>query len=95
MKELLDYLRELIGKGKKFLILGHPHADPDAAGSAIALGKILESCGSEVQVGVPSNLDGLTKSVLESIGLDIQIDPPLDTDVMVVLDTSKIGRSVV
>lgn len=92
MQELAEYFREVGGKGKRVLILGHPHPDPDAVGSMIALGDILDSLGAEVVLGVPSNFSRLSRSVLDLVDQEIETDPVLEADLVVVLDTSGWGH---
>ncbi len=92
MKELAEHLSDIAKSGKSVLIIGHPHSDPDAVSSSIGLGRILESKGSEVEVGVPSNLSKLSKAVLEDVGEEVTVDPDLGADVVIVLDTSSIDQ---
>lgn len=92
MKELAKYLSDISKSGKKILILGHPHSDPDAVSSSLGLEKILESKGAEVEAGIPSNLSKLSRAVLERVGEEITVDPPVDADVVVVLDTSSMDQ---
>lgn len=93
MKDLVKKFEEAGAGGRKVLLLGHPHADPDAIGAAVGLGKILESLGAEVVVGTPLNLSKLAKSVLEYLGMkDIIVDPPLDADLVIVLDSSGLSQ---
>ncbi len=89
---LIEHFAELGEEEKKILILGHPHADPDAVGSALALGEILDFLGAEVITGVPKNLSKLSNSVLDSLDENISIDPVVDSDVVIVLDTSSLGQ---
>ncbi len=92
MNDLANYFSELGEEEVSVLILGHPHADPDAVGSVIVLGRILDSIGVEVRTGVPSNVSRLTKSVLDSLDEEIEVDPEPEADVVVVLDTSSLGQ---
>lgn len=92
MKELAQYISELGKKEKKVLVLGHPHADPDAVGSSIGLGEILDFYGAGVEVGIPLNVGKLSKNVLETVGFSIKVDPPVDADTVIVLDTSGIDQ---
>ncbi len=93
MKELARYFQEFGSRDGTALVLGHPHADPDAVGSMLGLQEILESLGVEVTVGVPSNLSKLAKSVLELIDADdVRIDPPVNSDIAIVVDTSSLDQ---
>lgn len=92
MKELAQYFIDLGEERRRALVLSHPHADPDAVGSVIALGEMLESFGVEVTTGIPSNPSRLSKSVLDSVGEEITVDPPVEADFVVVLDTSSLEQ---
>ncbi len=89
-KELVERLSRLVDSENDVLILGHPHADPDAVSSVMALGKMLDSYGADVSTGIPKNLNDLSNSILDSLDEDIDIDPSLDADVVIVLDTSDL-----
>ncbi len=90
--DLIRYFSELGEEEKRVLILGHPHADPDAVGSVKALGEILESLGVRTVTGIPQNLSKLSNSVLDSLDEDISIDPVVDSDVVIILDTSSLDQ---
>ncbi|KXA95902.1 hypothetical protein AKJ65_00180 [candidate division MSBL1 archaeon SCGC-AAA259E19] len=92
MKELAVYLEKLGEKNPSVLILSHPHADPDAVGSVLGLGEILESLGAEAIKGVPSNLSKLSESVMSSLNEELPIDPSLEADFVMILDTSSLGQ---
>ena len=92
MRELARRFQELGNEGKSVLIIGHPHADPDAIGSIIGLKEMLVSLGAKVTIGIPSNLSELAKNVLKLIETDIETDPPINSDVAVVVDTSSLDQ---
>ncbi len=92
MKDLAEYFTELGKKEKQALVLGHPHADPDAVGSVMVLEEILETLGMKVIAGIPSNLSRLSKSVLESVDREITVDPQAKADLVIILDTSSLGQ---
>jgi len=89
-EELVERLSELGDSGEEVLILGHPHADPDALSSVKALGNVLDFLGADVSLGIPNNLNELSNSVLESLDEEITIDPSLEGSVVIVLDTSDL-----
>ncbi len=92
MKKLAQHFKELQVDKLKFLVLGHPHADPDAVGSIIGIAELLKSLGGTVKTGVPKTLSNVAKSVLESLEIDIEIDPDIDADVAIILDTSTLEQ---
>lgn len=92
MRELAKYFKRLGKEEKRVLVLGHPHADPDAVGSVLGLAGMLDSLGLDVCPGVVSGLDKLSHSVVELVDKEVMIDPPIDVDIAVVLDTSDIGQ---
>lgn len=89
-KRLVERLSRLVDSEKEVLILGHPHADPDAVSSVMALGNMLGSFDVDVSTGIPKNLNDLSNSVLDSLDEGIDIDPSLEADVVIVLDTSDL-----
>lgn len=91
-KSLTEHFSKLGEGEKKVLILGHPHADPDAVSSVMALGEMLEFLGAKVITGVPKNLSKLSNSVLDSLDENLTIDPSVDADTVIVLDTSSLDQ---
>lgn len=92
MKELANYFKKLGDEKRKIFISGHPHADPDAVGSVIALKEILKSLGAEVTAGIPSDISKLSKSVLKSVDESIEVDAPIEAEIVIVLDTSSLEQ---
>lgn len=92
MSDIAQHIVKLGREKKRVLVLGHPHADPDAVSSVIALGEILESQGAKITTGIPKNLSKLGKNVLEKIGIEITINPPVDADSIIILDTSSLEQ---
>lgn len=92
MNELLRELIDLGEREERVLLLGHPHADPDAVGSVIALKELLESLGAKAECGVPGNLSRLSKSVLGKMGIGIDTNPPVNADYVIILDTSSLDQ---
>lgn len=92
MKRLARYLGRAARERRRFLVIAHPHADPDAVGCVIALGDALKKLGAPVRMGVPGGLSRLSKSVLDAIRRKIEIDPPTDVDIVVLVDTSSLDQ---
>ncbi|MBS3815313.1 MAG: DHH family phosphoesterase [Hadesarchaea archaeon] len=92
MKELESFLSDNSGKGKRVLIIGHPHADPDAVGSVKALEEILEKLDFRVDAGVPKGLDRLASEVLSSFNSEINLNPPVKAEITIVVDTSSLDQ---
>ncbi len=93
MKRLARYLMKAARERRRFLVIAHPHADPDAVGCLIALGDALKKLGAPVRMGVPGGLNRLSKSVLNTIRRKIEIDPsPADVDIVVLVDTSSLDQ---
>ncbi|KXB03750.1 hypothetical protein AKJ45_00675 [candidate division MSBL1 archaeon SCGC-AAA261F19] len=92
MRRLAKYLVGASKNSRLILVIGHPHADPDTIGCVVALSEALEQLGAEVQSGVPGNLSKLAKSVLSSVGREIVVDPPVDADLVIIVDTSTLGQ---
>lgn len=92
MKELIKVFERFGEEGRSVLVLGHPHADPDAIGSMLGLKELLEHLGAEVSVGVPSNISELAQNVLKMLGENVQIDPVVSSDAAVVVDTSSLDQ---
>lgn len=92
MKKLAKFLTKSAKDGKRILVIGHPHADPDAVGSIIALREILEKLEFKVDSGVPKGIDRLARGVLASLDGKITVDPPIDADIAMVVDTSSLDQ---
>ena len=92
MDDLAKYLKNASRSGKRILVTGHPHADPDAIGCILALEDALKQLGARVSIGVPASLSQLSKSVLSSIHRKVGIDPKLDVDAVVLVDTSSLDQ---
>jgi nanoRNase/pAp phosphatase (c-di-AMP/oligoRNAs hydrolase) len=92
MKEIVQFLTGAITEGKRILVLCHPNADPDAIGSVLALADALEQLDARVRAGACGGVSRLSKNVLEAIKREIDTRPSLDTDVVVLVDTSSLGQ---
>ncbi len=92
MKEIVNFLVEASKRGQQILVLCHHNADPDAVGSSLALADALKQLGAKAQAGVSENIGLAAKSVLETMGQKIIIDPPLDANIVVLVDTSSLDH---
>ncbi|MDI6819296.1 MAG: DHH family phosphoesterase [Candidatus Hodarchaeaceae archaeon] len=90
MKEIAGFLADASRRGQRILVLCHHNADPDAVGSSLALVDALNQLGARARAGVSESIGRVARSVLDAIGLDIPIDPPLDADIIVLVDTSSL-----
>ena len=90
MKELANFLTGAAKGGQCILVLCHHNADPDAAASAIVLADVLKHLGAQTTAGVSENLGLLSQSLLKAFGQKIAINPPLDADLVVLVDTSSL-----
>lgn len=92
MKELAEHLYTLGEEGQSVLISAHPHADPDAVGSVLALANLLEYFGADVRTGIPDNISKVARNVLDYFDRKINVDPDIETDCVIILDTSSLGQ---
>ncbi len=90
MKEIAGFLAEACKRGQRIIVLCHHNADPDAVGSSLALADALKQLGAKAHAGVSENISLAAKSVLEAAGRGIAINPPLDADIVVLVDTSSL-----
>ncbi|MFP4005458.1 MAG: DHH family phosphoesterase [Candidatus Hadarchaeia archaeon] len=92
MSELTELLKRKGEKGRNILVTAHPHADPDAVGSVLALADLLEYLGAEVAVGIPQGLSKVTRNVLDYLDMEITLDPEVEAECVIILDTSSLGQ---
>lgn len=92
MRELAKFFKDSAEDGKQVLVIGHPHADPDAVGSLVALREILENLGLKIDSGIPEGMDRLAKEVLSSLGEEVALNPSADADIAIVVDTSSLDQ---
>jgi nanoRNase/pAp phosphatase (c-di-AMP/oligoRNAs hydrolase) len=90
MKELANFLAESAKRRQQILVLCHHNADPDAVASVIVLAETLKRLGGRGQAGVSENLGLLSQSLLRALGREIVINPPLNADLIVLVDTSSL-----
>jgi len=90
MKELANFLAEAARRGQRILVLCHHNADPDAAASAIVLAEALKHLGAQAQAGVSEDISLTSQNVLKTFRREMMINPPLDVDLVVLVDTSSL-----
>ncbi len=90
MKELANFLAEAARRGQRILVLCHHNADPDAATSAIVLAEVLKNLGAQAQAGGSEDISLISQNVLKTFGRELMINPPLDVDLVVLVDTSSL-----
>jgi phosphoesterase RecJ-like protein len=89
MKEIAKFLADASKEGQRILVLCHHNADPDGIGSSIALADALRKLGAEAQAGVSEGISKVSVKILKVSGREIAVNPPLDTDIIVLVDTSS------
>ena len=89
MKEIAKFLADASKQGQRILVLCHHNADPDAVGSSLALADALKQLGAEAQAGASEGISRVSESLLKATGREITIDPPLNADIIVLVDTSS------
>ncbi len=90
MEELANFLAEAARRGQRILVLCHHNADPDAVASAIVLAEALKHLGAQAQAGVSEDISLISQNVLNTFEREIMINPPLDADLIVLVDTSSL-----
>lgn len=90
MKELARFLTDAAKRGQRILVLCHHNADPDAAGSSLVLADVLGQLGAQARAGVSDGISLITQNLLKEFGREIEINPPLDADLIVLVDTSSL-----
>lgn len=90
MEALGEFLLKSSGKG---LILCHQNADLDCVCSAIALREGLRELNPtiELEIGTAECYSKAAKKVLDAFNIDAFVDPELDSEVLLILDTSSIN----
>lgn len=89
MQPILDYLKNFRGRT---LILAHQNADADAICSAVALKKALQSFNPRASVGIGAarSVSKAAKHILEELGESVEINPPLDAELLILMDTAAL-----
>jgi len=90
MEQLANFLKQY--SGKRVLLIAHHNADPDAVGSAYALSEALKQLGCEVTMGAAESISKLSKKVMGILGGEVLLSPELNTDLLILLDTSTPGQ---
>jgi len=91
VKDFLNYLKKLSGK---VVILSHQNADVDAIASSIALKEAITTYNSRatVDIGVANGTSKVSKRIAEELGDNFIVNPNLDTDLVILLDTSTLRQ---
>lgn len=89
MKELADFLVGSAKSGQRILVLCHHNADPDAVASALVLADVLKKLGAKSMAGAAEDITLTSQALLKNLGREIQVNPPLDADLVVLVDTSS------
>src|SRR5687767_11524077 len=84
---------DLIRSHQRFVLTSHIRPDCDALGSELGMAGILEAMGKEVLIlnaqETPPNLRFIDpRGKLKVLGRDLTLDQAINTDVMMILDTS-------
>ncbi|MDP6459727.1 MAG: DHH family phosphoesterase [Candidatus Hydrothermarchaeota archaeon] len=89
MEEVAEFLLNSSGKG---VILCHQNADLDCVCSAVALMQGLRKLNPnlEFEIGTAECYSKASKKVLEAFKIDAFVDPKLDSEILLILDTSSI-----
>lgn len=92
MKEAADFLKKVAAEGRRVLVLCHHNADPDAAAGVIVLGDLLNELGAKASAGAAEDVSTAARAVLGAFGRDLSVNPPLDFDLVILVDTSSFGH---
>jgi nanoRNase/pAp phosphatase (c-di-AMP/oligoRNAs hydrolase) len=90
MKELADFLVGSAKSGQRILVLCHRNADPDAVASALVLADVLKKLGAKSKAGAADDITLTSQALLKNLGREIPVNPPLDADLVVLVDTSSL-----
>jgi len=92
MREAAEFLREAVRRGQSVLVICHHNADPDAAASALVLADALNQLGGKAQAGAADDISSLAQALLKAFGKELTVDPPLEQDLVVMVDTSSFAH---
>ncbi len=86
----MEVLRNQKGRG---LILCHQIADPDCICSALALEEGLRQINPDLhlEVGAADSLSSASRRILRHFDQSVAINPPIDADLLIILDTSSLS----
>ncbi len=89
MQPFLEHLKNFRGRA---LILTHQNADCDAIGSAVALKKAMQSFSprASVAIGAAQGVSKAARRILEELGESVEINPPLDAELLILVDTATL-----
>ena len=92
MREAAEFLLEAVKRDQKILVLCHHNADPDAAASSLVLAEALVKLGGTAQAGAADDISSLAQSLLKAFGKELAVNPPLEQDLVVMVDTSSFAH---
>jgi len=92
MREAAEFLASASADGKRILLLCHYNADPDAVASVTVLSEILNSLGAGSKAGAAESISSIAQALLDAYGKKIEVNPPIDADLVVLVDTSSIAH---
>lgn len=91
-------LRPIIAEHQRFVLSSHVRPDADALGSELGMAALLEGMGKQVRIVNPSSspanllfLDPTQR--VKKLGEGMTSAEALDTEVHVILDTSRVGTA--
>ncbi len=88
-------LRKALTGHKRFLILCHPNADPDAVCSAIILRNLIRRMrkGAEVEMAAPEGISSISRGIAAKFGQEFSEEPDLSrAESFLALDLSNISQ---
>ncbi|MEM4187705.1 MAG: DHH family phosphoesterase [Candidatus Hadarchaeum sp.] len=92
MKEVADFLTQVVRSGQRIVVLCHRNADPDAVASAVVLAEVMSSLGAQVKAATADDLAAISEVVLNSFNRKVEVNPELDFDLAIFVDTSSFGH---
>lgn len=91
----LRRLKRVLRDHRRFLILCHPNADPDAVCSAIVLRNLIRRLrrGAEVEMAAPEGLSSISKGIAAKFGQEFSEEPDLSgAESFFALDLSSLSQ---
>ncbi len=92
IKEAADFLEKIVSRKDRTLVLCHHNSDLDAVASATVLSETLKGMGVDCRAAAAESVSTLGKTILHFFGKEIEVDPPLDFDLVILVDTSGYGH---
>ncbi len=90
MKNVANFLAEVSKGGQRILVLCHHNADPDAVASAVVLSDVLNQLGAKAEPGAADDIATYSQNILKAFGREIPVNPPLNVDMVILVDTSSL-----